>query len=190
MLIPHTSPQADFNPRSPRGERLMPKTHNHLFDDFNPRSPRGERRTAGDTFISTPSFQSTLPAWGATAGHALRRRERHISIHAPRVGSDVVAVAMAHVAEISIHAPRVGSDGRYDYEHPGMSISIHAPRVGSDCSSCISCSSGTISIHAPRVGSDDMPSDGAVPIRVSIHAPRVGSDETVIVRREREVALQ
>ena len=34
--------------------------------DFNPRSPRGERRFACSSKLSMPSFQSTLPAWGAT----------------------------------------------------------------------------------------------------------------------------
>ena len=34
--------------------------------DFNPRSPHGERRTPPTTKISAPVFQSTLPARGAT----------------------------------------------------------------------------------------------------------------------------
>ena len=102
---------ADFNPRSPRGERpgqrsctlfwLRISIHaprvgsdeNLLLsatgsDDFNPRSPRGERLS-----VSYPSAVGV------------------ISIHAPRVGSDAHAVALADdVFQISIHAPRVGSD--------------------------------------------------------------------------------
>ena len=57
-----------FNPRSPCGER-----------HFNPRSPCGERR-----------FQSTLPVWGATITSSIWFSPAQlISIHAPRVGSDV-----------------------------------------------------------------------------------------------------
>ena len=78
-----------------------------------------------------------------------------ISIHAPRVGSDYLALRERLSASISIHAPRVGSDtfvlciGKYrdgfqstlpvwgatvlltGYNHL-VAISIHAPRVGSD----------------------------------------------------------
>jgi len=80
------------------------------------------------------AFQSTLPVWGATRVLLLRGRgmgyfnprppcgERPvlcdnlfffvvISIHAPRVGSDLNAVIYARYSSISIHAPRVGSDG-------------------------------------------------------------------------------
>ena len=33
-------------------------------------------------------FQSTLPVWGATERNGWKTRARHVSIHAPRVGSD------------------------------------------------------------------------------------------------------
>ena len=36
-------PLHDFNPRSPRGERLQHPSGSGLAEDFNPRSPRGER---------------------------------------------------------------------------------------------------------------------------------------------------
>ena len=58
------------------------------FDDFYPRSPRGERR-------------ARLPACFVGAA---------ISIHAPRVGSDIVNKVSSTSKMISIHAPRVGSD--------------------------------------------------------------------------------
>ena len=79
------------------------------------------------------AFQSTLPVWGATYRGEPSNDGYNISIHAPRVGSDVrgrdqTAVWLnfnprspcgerldgaGHVLElhlISIHAPRVGSD--------------------------------------------------------------------------------
>ena len=79
-----------------------------------------------------------------------------ISIHAPRVGSDIYA------------SPAKNSDGNFyprspRGERPGLgllrsdiwTISIHAPRVGSDgAGSNPACTTTAISIHAPRVGSD------------------------------------
>ena len=79
-------------------------------------------------------FQSTLPGWGATVHPQWaaapanyfnprspdgERRYRvlattvHfiISIHAPRMGSDLADIDKAYVVNlISIHAPRMGSD--------------------------------------------------------------------------------
>ena len=57
-----------FNPRSPHGERRESRLTNLRSRHFNPRSPHGERPCA---------VQGA--AW------------RHISIHAPRTGSDVQA---------------------------------------------------------------------------------------------------
>ena len=84
-----------------------------LPDNFNPRSPCGERRTEGTPEHPCDPFQSTLPVWGATgpvAGHTpstsyfnprspcgerpvlfrSAKKDDRISIHAPRVGSDVI----------------------------------------------------------------------------------------------------
>ena len=84
---------------------------------------------------SQPIFQSTLPAGGATSDQLRRDYWREISIHAPRGGSDYIAIQADGVGyrKISIHAPRGGSDG--GMEQPKKlkaKISIHAPRGGSD----------------------------------------------------------
>ena len=56
---------------------------------FNPRSPHGERRTHGMQWhVWTTTFQSTLPARGATTWRCWLRKPTPISIHAPRTGSD------------------------------------------------------------------------------------------------------
>ena len=58
---------------------------------------------------------------------------KRISIHAPRVGSDDMAICTClSSAPISIHAPRVGSDEKLGVRYLTEEISIHAPRVGSD----------------------------------------------------------
>ena len=57
------------------------------------------------------TFQSTLPVRGATNAYAARDLEGHISIHAPREGSDGPGGGPeARRDPISIHAPREGSD--------------------------------------------------------------------------------
>ena len=96
-------------------------------------------RTGSDTasLLATDgviTFQSTLPARGATKlvavfardredfnprsphgerrlARATRKRDNIISIHAPRTGSDEALFAIARaITRISIHAPRTGSD--------------------------------------------------------------------------------
>ena len=101
-------------------------------------------------------FQSTLPVWGATDGALRSDLGGHISIHAPRVGSDYVQQAVGIFERISIHAPRVGSDGRAVQRGDASLISIHAPRVGSDLVRSLDAQPREISIHAPRVGSDSL----------------------------------
>ena len=64
--------------------------------------------------------------------------QNHISIHAPRAGSDErVSMKMNKTIDISIHAPRAGSDNNVSIHlhHFHTKISIHAPRAGSDPSS-------------------------------------------------------
>ena len=56
-------------------------------------------------------FQSTPPARGATGCHRGADGAKHISIHAPRKGSDQKAFDVVKQVSISIHAPRKGSDG-------------------------------------------------------------------------------
>ena len=67
----------------------MKQYQNTVIDDFNPRSPCGERPAPSPRFILVFGFQSTLPVWGATGSNAISAHKTHISIHAPRVGSDV-----------------------------------------------------------------------------------------------------
>ena len=57
------------------------------------------------------SFQSTLPARGATIPLRHPGQARKISIHAPREGSDIILhEGRPKPRNISIHAPREGSD--------------------------------------------------------------------------------
>ena len=122
-----------FNPRSPHGERPAVGVQHRYRAYFNPRSPHGERPITFEAILcdfpfqsTLPArgatqwanywydklqFQSTLPARGATGFTMLLLLARHISIHAPRTGSDAtVEIIQRHMRGISIHAPRTGSD--------------------------------------------------------------------------------
>ena len=122
-----------FNPRSPHGERPVRHTPGSaLLSDFNPRSPHGERLAPPSTISATLSFQSTLPARGATGCSTTKSRGLLFQSTLPARG------ATSHQGEdfrcvlISIHAPRTGSDYYVkDYRYLRI-ISIHAPRTGSD----------------------------------------------------------
>ena len=190
-----------FNPRSPRGER-----HNEIanlnrsfaisihaprvgsdflgvfclwFSEyFNPRSPRGERLERLHRFYLAFTFQSTLPAWGATFYATMQRKGGCISIHAPRVGSDrrseTVSAHKRHFNPRSPRGERPGGSAAKGAERKHFNprsprgerpqvigaaktsenISIHAPRVGSDRAGAAEYHHRGISIHAPRVGSD------------------------------------
>ena len=100
---------------------------------FNPRSPHGERPGMYKASTAAAAFQSTLPAWGATATRGSRGSTRRISIHAPRMGSDILLSSRrrrpTHFNPRSPHGERLGlGDGGFIGQH----ISIHAPRMGSD----------------------------------------------------------
>ena len=125
---------------------------------FNPRTPCGVRPgVPSSKKHHQTEFQSTHPVWGATSALWLtvvlpdnfnprtpcgvRRADltichycHRISIHAPRVGCDVVHRDGAGLYYgISIHAPRVGCDpGQPVAAGKSNQISIHAPRVGCD----------------------------------------------------------
>ena len=123
-------------------------------------------------------FQSTLPVWGATADHAQTYSNIIISIHAPRVGSDLFGLTFPDSQrDFNPRSPcgERPKGGRWReccwifqstlpvwgatvhvhlVAHPRKGISIHAPRVGSDDNLGITGTTAKISIHAPRVGSD------------------------------------
>ena len=72
------------------GSDAKPDVHHQRQGDFNPRSPDGERRLRSSAWLpGACPFQSTLPGWGATGGELDWEDALFISIHAPRMGSDL-----------------------------------------------------------------------------------------------------
>ena len=197
--LPRTA--ANFNPRSPCGERRFPDVPNVGDVTFQSTLPVWGATPKSGNYQGFWTFQSTLPVWGATPPWSARASGRGDFNPRSPCGERPPFLACGFIlARISIHAPRVGSDGHNGYFAYNRVISIHAPRVGSDrrgrgtrcrCSDFNPRSPcgerrrrhhpgrvrGKISIHAPRVGSDLVASRDRPPHPIiSIHAPRVGSD--------------
>ena len=125
--------RSNFNPRSPWGER--PRAHGKglTANHFNPRSPWGERRRQGAVPALLCRFQSTLPVGGATPNAAAAHSTAHISIHAPRGGSDThESGATARQAHFNPRSPWGERQTCGIFKPASLRISIHAPRGGSD----------------------------------------------------------
>ena len=147
---------ADFNPRSPHGERHNPPDDDLLAEvisihaprtgsdppvrfsrrfprDFNPRSPHGERPFCG---------HCGAPMVG-------------ISIHAPRTGSDhtpgSALLSETNFNPRSPHGERQNRLRRGDATHAFQST---LPARGATIAGVRKKSAKNISIHAPRTGSD------------------------------------
>ena len=149
--------------------------------DFNPRSPHGERQGNYCRIKCKAEFQSTLPAWGATDLYLYGDSDLSISIHAPRMGSDVGSSHLHPPVHLyfnprSPHRERLPTSKKYLKPKRFQSTlpawgatSVDAP--GYFCSplfqSTLPAWGAThrqpflldwriISIHAPRMGSDYM----------------------------------
>ena len=147
--------------------------------NFNPRSPHGERQTGSENHLRDTTFQSTLPARGATGANVGNMRtSKKFQSTLPARGATRSSGSPRHSARNfnprSPHGERPEYDALTDEQR---SISIHAPRTGSDDRHCRprrpAC---PISIHAPRTGSDGHLNRVGLRLLISIHAPRTGSD--------------
>ena len=77
-----------FNPRSPRGERRFHYLFSLLSFKFQSTLPARGATALTIEILPKILFQSTLPARGATISFYSSDEDHHISIHAPREGSD------------------------------------------------------------------------------------------------------
>ena len=138
------------------GATAIPGHHHGGVADFNPRSPCGERHYTMMDNLGVAIFQSTLPVWGATAWEKIIKKMCRISIHAPRVGSDPGPAG--HLS--SLHQdfnPRSPCGERHS-ESPSpatkdlfqSTLPVWGATRQCGCYPCLP----QISIHAPRVGSD------------------------------------
>ena len=79
-----------FNPRPPCGGRPLSTPDRWRCWHFNPRPPCGGRLAQARLIQELEVFQSTPPVWGATRAGRTAHRLFCISIHAPRVGGDLL----------------------------------------------------------------------------------------------------
>ena len=96
---PKTATKKEISIHAPRtgSDRGAPRMRRPAWN-FNPRSPHGERQSYFDTVPHKATFQSTLPARGATLLGNTIWNHHLISIHAPRTGSDAAASRTAPAA--------------------------------------------------------------------------------------------
>ena len=102
---------ANFNPRSPHGERH--EVYDRAMCDLliSIHAPRtGSDTSALHRRPDPRKFQSTLPARGATLFRALRRAHIDFNPRSPHGERRLSPGMEANNEEISIHAPRTGSD--------------------------------------------------------------------------------
>ena len=125
--------QAYFNPRSLHGERQTSALAMGFCSNFNPRSLHGERPVWNAAMTESVTFQSTLPARGATPANRKPDWNCAISIHAPCTGSDPKAFFTLRMQSYfnprSLHGER---HTRLIGINVIVIISIHAPCTGSD----------------------------------------------------------
>ena len=101
--------------------------------DFNPRSPCGERPALGLKKSAGCLFQSTLPMRGATSTFPSSYNVTPISIHAPHAGSDLQQLSrQERRCHFNPRSPCGERPERYDIIMKLTPISIHAPHAGSD----------------------------------------------------------
>ena len=197
-LLPAPAP-VRFNPRSPRGERLLGAYAARAQACFNPRSPRGERHLGCLACLRRGGFNPRSPRGERRDDQAPLDVQAHVSIHAPRVGSDSPQASIRratrrfnprsprgerHLAadavverRVSIHAPRVGSD--HSIPSRGCSPNCFNPRSPRgerpSPASCADCST-SFNPRSPRGERRPWFANKCALPCVSIHAPRVGSD--------------
>ena len=148
--------RAHFNPRSPHGERpsvTACPSPQHQISIHAPRTGSDSMPRIRSSFCT---FQSTLPARGATVIWEEIEEAKEISIHAPRTGSDVPGWLRrhrpTHFNPRSPHGERrravpYAPHGCFDFNPR----SPHGERP--NCGACVAYTL-PISIHAPRTGSD------------------------------------
>ena len=122
---------------------------------FNPRSPCGERPSRYASVSGITSFQSTLPVWGATAPPASLPSQTVFQSTLPVWGATFSSLKKLFTMSISIHAPRVGSDlSRSCILFSFFLFQSTLPVWGATIAVHKQIRLNIISIHAPRVGSD------------------------------------
>ena len=193
--------QIYFNPRSPHGERLelakaqiateeisihAPRTGSdevtawqmQEFTSFQSTLPARGATGLRTTWTMRCRFQSTLPARGATPMRVRDRRMVCISIHAPRTGSDSHSLctirARRHFNPRSPHGER--HDGRRRTSAAAKDFNPRSPHGERHGDSFQRSQPYKFQSTLPARGATNLFFEAIRIIKISIHAPRTGSD--------------
>ena len=113
------------------GRTYFPHWRNRC--NFNPRSPRGERPSVIDNAAVTVTFQSTLPARGATLIFVCKSTlTGNFNPRSPRGERLAKGVGHGHGVQFQSTLPARGATRESAARRDCKGISIHAPREGSD----------------------------------------------------------
>ena len=136
-------------------------------------------------------FQSTLPVWGVTGRQQRAFSGISISIHTPRVGSDIMEREFLRLVRISIHTPRVGSD-LYGIPTSAASDLFQStlPVWGVTRSTRARRSNRTFQSTLPVWGVTILGDCVFCEVTISIHTPRVGSDQRMLTWIRGEMLFQ
>ena len=156
---------------------------------FNPRPPCGGRHKRYNYYTPLSRFQSTPPVWGATYTKEYIQRCKEISIHAPRVGGDLLRQGLGLLVAFQSTPPVWGATVPIGVVLSLFTISIHAPRVGGDLLLATRARRRLREFQStPPVWGATVCGDCQLPNDyISIHAPRVGGDirhRVAILRRD------
>ncbi len=186
-----------FNPRAPRGARLMtpvtkpgeimvsihapragrdrPRPPSATPNRrFNPRAPRGARHVPVDAAADCTSFNPRAPR-GARHddGQSVLMPDEFQSTRPARGATAVTNPGLKAVVEFQSTRPARGATGRQHRPPADNHVSIHAPRAGRDRRRLGEHPPSRVSIHAPRAGRDRNPVvNQALVRRFNPRAPR------------------
>ena len=149
-----------------------------LRSHFNPRSPHGERPPKSRRAARKPTFQSTLPARGATGALKVETGATVFQSTLPARGATRYpyrpCTGQSYFNPRSPHGerrrPAPGAENR-------QCISIHAPRTGSDTRfRWVRTARADFNPRSPHGERPFSPVETSAKVMISIHAPRTGSD--------------
>ena len=123
-----------FQPTLPAWGATQPnRCVNAGAPNFNPRSPRGERLRYKLLGLEQLTFQPTLPAWGATHGQRLYSwNQENFNPRSPRGERPVFPTIIYCDLYFNPRSPRGERRVQHIQRRVVLLISTHAPRVGSD----------------------------------------------------------
>ena len=140
-----------------------PRAGRDVFDNssdwgtvgFNPRAPRGARLICQRGVRLPAPFQSTRPARGATDDQEQPQNHHQVSIHAPRAGRDASPLARSMVGQgFNPRAPRGARRLIYAVLLGFWAFQSTRPARGATTIALKSANIEEVSIHAPRAGRD------------------------------------